>query len=115
MSLSSVSINKPVLAIVFTLLIIIFGAVGFFYIGIREYPEMDPPIVTINTVYAGANPEIIQAQITEPLEDAVFGIEGIRVLSSVSTDQSSLITVEFNLGNDMEAAANDVRDRVYAQ
>jgi len=112
MSLSSVSINKPVLAIVFTLLIIIFGAVGFFYIGIREYPEMDPPIVTINTVYTGANPEIIQAQITEPLEDAVFGIEGIRVLSSVSTDQSSLITVEFNLGNDMEAAANDVRDRV---
>ncbi|MFH0761628.1 MAG: efflux RND transporter permease subunit [Bacteroidota bacterium] len=112
MSLSSVSINKPVLAIVFTLLIVIFGAVGFFYLGIREYPEMDPPIVTVNTVYTGANPEIIQAQITEPLEDAIFGIEGIRVLSSVSTDQSSLITVEFYLGKDMEAAANDVRDRV---
>lgn len=112
MSLSTLSINKPVLAIVFTLLIIIFGAVGFFYLGIREYPEMDPPVVTVTTTYSGANPEIIRAQITEPLEDAINGIEGIRVLSSVSTDQSSLITVEFNLGKDMESAANDVRDRV---
>jgi len=112
MSLSSTSINKPVLAIVFSLLILIFGIVGFFYLGIREYPEMDPPIVTVTTTYSGANPEIIQAQITEPLEDAIFGIEGIRVLSSVSTDQSSLITVEFILGKDMESAANDVRDRV---
>ncbi len=112
MSLSSLSIRRPVLAIVFTLMIIIFGAVGFIYLGIREYPEMDPPVVTVNTTYTGANPEIIQAQITEPLEDAINGIEGIRVLSSVSTDQSSLITVEFNLGKDMESAANDVRDRV---
>ncbi|MCK9421727.1 MAG: efflux RND transporter permease subunit [Bacteroidales bacterium] len=112
MSLSSLSIKKPVLSIVFTLLILIFGAVGFFYLGIREYPEMDPPVVTVTTTYSGANPEIIQAQITEPMEDAINGIEGIRVLSSVSTDQSSLITVEFNLGKDMESAANDVRDRV---
>jgi len=97
---------------VFTLLILIFGAVGFYYLGIREYPEMDPPVVTVTTTYSGANPEIIQAQITEPLEDAINGIEGIRVLSSVSTDQSSLITVEFNLGKEMESAANDVRDRV---
>jgi len=97
---------------VFTLLILIFGAVGFFYLGIREYPEMDPPVVTVTTTYSGANPEIIQAQITEPLEDAINGIEGIRALSSVSTDQSSLVTVEFNLGKDMESAANDVRDRV---
>ncbi|MEI7500817.1 MAG: efflux RND transporter permease subunit [Bacteroidota bacterium] len=112
MSLSALSIKKPVLAMVFTLLILIFGAVGFFYLGIREYPEMDPPVVTVTTTYSGANPEIIQAQITEPLEDAINGIEGIRVLSSVSTDQSSLITVEFNLGKEMESAANDVRDRV---
>ncbi|MFA6483632.1 MAG: efflux RND transporter permease subunit [Bacteroidales bacterium] len=112
MSLSSVSINKPVLTIVFSLLILIFGAVGFFYLGIREYPEMDPPIVMVTTSYTGANPEIIQAQITEPLEDAIFGVEGIRVLSSISTDQSSTITVEFNLGRDMESSANDVRDRV---
>jgi multidrug efflux pump len=112
MSLSSVSINRPVLAIVFSLLIIIFGLVSYTYLGVREYPEMDPPIVTVNTAYSGANAEIIQAQITEPLEDAINGIEGIRVLSSISNDQTSLITVEFNLGKDMETAANDVRDRV---
>ncbi|MGA2821895.1 MAG: efflux RND transporter permease subunit [Bacteroidales bacterium] len=112
MSLSELSIKKPVLAMVFTILILIFGFVGFYYLGIREYPEMDPPVVTVTTTYSGANPEIIQAQITEPLEDAINGIEGIRTLSSVSTDQSSLITVEFNLGKEMESAANDVRDRV---
>jgi multidrug efflux pump len=112
MSLSSLSIKKPVLSIVFTLLILIFGGVAFFTLGIREYPEMDPPVVTVTTTYSGANPEIIQAQITEPLEDAINGIEGIRTLTSVSTDQSSLITVEFNLGKEMESAANDVRDRV---
>ncbi|MFO7615692.1 MAG: efflux RND transporter permease subunit [Bacteroidales bacterium] len=112
MSLSSLSIRKPVLAIVFTLLIIIFGAVAFLRLGVREYPAMDPPVVTVLTNYSGANPEIIQAQITEPLEDAIYGIEGVRVLSSVSTDQSSVITVEFNLEKPMEEAANDVRDRV---
>ena len=112
MSLSGISIKRPVLAIVFSLLIVIFGLVSYSYLGIREYPAMDPPVVTVTTNYSGANAEIIQAQITEPLEDAINGIEGIRVLSSVSNDQTSLITVEFNLGNDMEAAANDVRDRV---
>ena len=112
MSLSSLSIKKPVLAIVFTLLILIFGAVGFFNLGIREYPAMDPPVVTVTTIYLGANPEIIRAQITEPLEDAIYGIEGIHALTSVSNEQSSLITVEFNLDKDMESAANDVRDRV---
>ncbi len=112
MSLSSLSIRKPVLAIVFTLLILIFGAVGFISLSVREYPAMDPPIVTVTTIYSGANPEIIRAQVTEPLEEAIYGIEGIHSLSSVSTDQSSLITVEFNLEKDMETAANDVRDRV---
>lgn len=112
MSLSSISIRKPVLAIVFTLLILIFGGAAFLRLGIREFPAMDPPIVTVTTIYQGANPEIIRAQITEPLEDAIYGIEGIRVLSSVSADQSSMITVEFNLEKDMEEAANDVRDRV---
>jgi len=112
MSLSSVSIRRPVLAIVFSLLILIFGAVGLSYLGIREYPEMDPPIVTVTTNYTGANAAIIQAQITEPLEDAINGIEGKRVLSSVSNDNTSQITVEFDLGKDMESAANDVRDRV---
>ena len=112
MSLSSVSIKRPVLAIVFSLLIVIFGFVSYSYLGIREYPAMDPPVVTVTTSYSGANAEIIQAQITEPLEDAINGIEGVRVLSSVSNDNTSLITVEFNLGKDMETAANDVRDRV---
>jgi len=112
MSLSSVSIKRPVLAIVMSLLIVIFGLVSYTYLGVREYPSMDPPVVTVTTNYSGANAEIIQAQITEPLEDAINGIEGIRVLSSVSNDQTSLITVEFNLGFDMETAANDVRDRV---
>ncbi|MCK9203695.1 MAG: efflux RND transporter permease subunit [Bacteroidales bacterium] len=112
MSLSSVSIKRPVLAIVMTLLILIFGVVGFYKLGIREYPEMDPPIVTVTTNYTGANAEIIQAQITDPLENAINGIEGIRVLSSVSNDNTSQITVEFNLGKEMESAANDVRDRV---
>jgi len=112
MSLSSVSIRRPVLAIVLSLVLLIFGLTGLTYLAIREYPEMDPPVVTVNSVYTGANSDIIRAQITEPLEDAINGIEGVRTISSVSTEQSSMITVEFNLGVDMEAAANDVRDRV---
>jgi multidrug efflux pump len=112
MSLSSISIRRPVLAIVFSLLIVIFGIVALLKLGIREFPAMDPPIVTVTTTYPGANPEIIRAQITEPLEDAIYGIEGIHSLSSISNEQSSLITVEFNLDKDMESAANDVRDRV---
>lgn len=112
MQLSEVSISKPVLTLVMTILIIIFGMVGYRYLGVREYPEMDPPIVTVTTVYTGANAEIIRAQITDPLEEAINGIEGIRTITSISTEQSSLITVEFNLNVDMEAGANDVRDRV---
>jgi multidrug efflux pump len=112
MQLSEVSISKPVLTIVMTITVIIFGIVGYRYLGVREFPEMDPPIVTVTTVYTGANAEIIRAQITDPLEEAINGIEGIRTITSVSTEQSSLITVEFNLNVDMEAGANDVRDRV---
>ena len=112
MSLSIVSIKRPVLAIVMSLILVIIGAVGFSQLGIREFPEVDPPIVTVTTVYRGANPEIIQAQITEILEESISGIDGIRVLSSVSSEQSSMITVEFNLGVKLEDATNDVRDRV---
>lgn len=112
MSLSSISIQRPVLATVFSLLLIIFGVIGFLSLGIREYPEVDPPIVTVTSVYKGANAEIIRAQITEPLEESINGIDGIRTLTSISADQSSAITVEFNLGVDLEAATNDVRDRV---
>ncbi|TDB65177.1 efflux RND transporter permease subunit [Arundinibacter roseus] len=111
-SLSDVSIKRPVLAIVMSLVIILFGVIGFLYLGVREFPSVDPPVVTVSTTYTGANAEIIESQITEPLEESINGIAGIRSLSSSSRDGRSSITVEFNLGVDMEAAANDVRDRV---
>lgn len=111
-SLSDVSIKRPVLAIVMSLVIILFGVIGFLYLGVREFPSVDPPVVTVSTSYTGANAEIIESQITEPLEESINGIAGIRTLSSASRDGRSSITVEFNLGVDMEAAANDVRDRV---
>ncbi len=112
MSLSSTSINRPVLAIVMSLVIIIFGIIGFRYLGIREYPSVDPPIITVSTNYTGANSDVIESQITEPIEESVNGIAGIRTLTSVSRDGRSTITVEFTLETDLEAAANDVRDRV---
>jgi len=89
---------------------LIFGVVGFLALGDREYPNIDSPIVNVMTTYTGANAEIIQAQITEPLEEAISGIEGVRVISSKSTEQASQITVEFFLGEDLERAANDVSD-----
>lgn len=112
MSLSSTSINRPVLAIVMNLLIILFGVLGFQYLGIREYPSIDPPVITVRTNYSGANSEVIESQITEPLEKAINGIAGIRTISSASNQGSSVITVEFELSSDMDAAANDVRDKV---
>lgn len=112
MSLSSVSVNRPVLAIVMSLLIIIFGVIGFNFLGVREYPSVDPPIITVSTSYTGANAEVIESQITEPLEEEINGIAGIKKLTSVSRDGRSTVTVEFELGENLEAAANDVRDRV---
>ena len=111
-SLSTVSISRPVLAIVMSLGIILFGFIGFTFLGVREFPSVDPPVVTVSTSYVGANSDVIESQITEPLEDAVNGIAGIRTLTSVSREGSSRITVEFELGVDVEAAANDVRDKV---
>ncbi len=112
MSLSSVCIRRPVLAMVLNILIVIFGIIGFTYLGIREYPSVDPPIITVSTTYVGANADVIESQITEPLEESINGIAGIRSLTSVSREQRSTITVEFELEIDLEAAANDVRDRV---
>ncbi|HPI55504.1 MAG TPA: efflux RND transporter permease subunit, partial [Chitinophagaceae bacterium] len=112
MNLSSTSINKPVLAIVMNLIIILFGAIGYTFLGVREYPSIDPPIITVKTSYAGANADVIQSQITEPLEKAINGIDGVRTISSASNQGSSSITVEFNLSSNLEAAANDVRDKV---
>lgn len=112
MSLSSTSIEHPTLPVVFSLLLIIAGIVGFVFLPDREYPEMQPPVVNVTTIYTGTNAEIIQAQITEPLQQEIGGIEGIRVITASSTEQSSMISVEFNLGEDLERAANDVRDKV---
>lgn len=110
-SLSSISIDRPVLAIVMSLLIMIMGVVGFNFLGVREYPSVDPPIITVSTSYVGANAEIIETQITEPLEESINGIAGIKSLISTSRDGRSTIRVEFNLDSDLEAAANDVRDK----
>lgn len=110
--ISSLSIRRPVLASVMSIIIILFGLIGYNYLGVREYPAVDPPIVTVTTNYTGANSDIIESQITEPLEESINGIAGIRTMTSVSREGRSTITVEFELGIDMEAAANDVRDRV---
>lgn len=112
MSLATVSIRRPVLSIVLSIVIILFGAIGFSQLGIREYPAVDPPIVTVSTSYAGANADVIESQITEPLEASINGISGVRTITSTSRDSRSQITVEFNIDQDLEAAANDVRDRV---
>lgn len=111
-SLSITSINRPVLAIVMSLVIILFGIIGFSFLGVREFPSVDPPVVTVSSTYVGANSDVIESQITEPLEEAVNGVPGVRTITSVSREGRSNITVEFELGVDLEAAANDVRDKV---
>ncbi len=112
MNLSELSLKRPVLAIVLSIVIIIFGAIGYTFLGVREYPAIDPPVVNVRTQYTGANAEIIEQQITEPLEKAVNGVEGVRTITSSSAQGSSNITVEFELGVDLEKAANDVREKV---
>jgi len=112
MSLPSLSLKRPVLAIVMNIVIVLFGAIGYKFLGVREYPSIDPPVITVRTNYTGANADVIESQITEPLEKAINGVEGIRTISSSSNQGSSIITVEFNLGSNLEAAANDVRDKV---
>jgi multidrug efflux pump len=112
MNLSSVSIQRPVLATVFAIVIVLFGAIGFYYLGVREYPSVDPPIVTVTTNYTGASAEIIESQITEPLEEEINSVAGISTINSTSADGRSTIRVEFDLGVDMDNAANDIRDKV---
>lgn len=112
MSLSATCIRRPVLAIVLSLIIVLLGATGFLFLGVREYPAVDPPIITVSTSYVGANASIVESQITEPLEESINGAQGIRTITSTSADGSSTITVEFNLDVSLEDAANDVRDRV---
>jgi multidrug efflux pump len=112
MNISELSLKRPVLAIVMSILIVVFGIIGFKFLGIRDYPAIDPPNINVRTSYPGANPDIIESQITEPLEKAINGIAGIKNITSSSNAGSSNINVEFDLGVDLEAAANDVRDKV---
>lgn len=112
MSLSTFSIKRPVFTIVVNLALILFGVIGFTYLGVREYPSIDPAVINVSTSYTGANADIIESQITEPLEKAINSIDGIRNISSSSNQGRSNITVEFHLNKNLEEAANDVRDKV---
>ena len=112
MNISELSLRRPVLAVVINIIIIVFGVIGFKFLGVRDYPAIDPPNINVRTSYGGANPDIIETQITEPLEKAINGIAGIKNITSSSSAGSSNINVEFDLSIDLEAAANDVRDKV---
>ena len=112
MSLSSLSIQRPVLSTVMSLVVLLLGGIGFTYLGVRDYPSVDPPIVTVSTSWPGGNSDVVETQITEPLESVINAVQGIRSISSSSSDGSSRITIEFKLEVDMETAVNDVRDKV---
>ena len=112
MNVAEISLRRPVLALVASLILVVLGVVGFRFLGVREYPAVDPPIVTITTNYPGANPEVMDSQITEPLEQAVNGVAGVRNIASTSRESQSVIRVEFAIGTDVDAAANDIRDKV---
>jgi multidrug efflux pump len=111
-SLSTTCIQRPVLTIVIAIAIVIFGVIGFTYLGVREYPNVDPAVITVQTTYTGSNADVIDSQITQPLEEDISSVPGIRYISSVSREGRSDITIEFDLGVDLETAANDVRDKV---
>ncbi|HZJ19142.1 MAG TPA: efflux RND transporter permease subunit [Pricia sp.] len=112
MNLSTLSIKRPVLTIVMNITIILFGIIGYSYLGVREFPSIDPAQVSVRTNYSGANADIIESQITEPLEKSINSIDGIRNITSSSVQGSSSISIEFNLDKNLEDAANDVRDKV---
>jgi multidrug efflux pump len=112
MNISELSLKRPVLAIVLNIMIVLFGLIGFKFLGVRDYPAIDPPNISVRTAYPGANADIIESQITEPIEKAINGIAGIRNITSSSSNGTSNVNVEFDLGADLESAANDVRDKV---
>lgn len=114
MFLSDISVTRPVFASVVSLLLLVFGVISFDRLPLREYPDIDPPIVSITTSYPGASASIVETRITEVLEQRVSGVEGIKFIQSSSQDGQSRITIEFNVGRDIEAAANDIRDQVAA-
>lgn len=112
MNLAHLSLRRPVFAIVMSIAIVLFGIIGYTFLGVRDYPAIDPPNISVSTSYAGANSDIIESQITEPLEKAINGIAGVKNITSSSNQGRSNINVEFELGVDLETAANDVRDKV---
>lgn len=112
MNISELSLRRPVLAVVMNITIVVFGVIGFKFLGVRDYPAIDPPNINVSTSYGGANPDIIETQITEPLEKAINGIAGVKNITSSSSQGRSNINVEFDLSVDLETAANDVRDKV---
>ncbi len=112
MNISELSLRRPVMAVVLSIVIILFGVIGFNFLGVRDFPAIDPPNISVRTSYPGANADIIESQITEPLEKAINGIAGVKNITSSSSQGSSNINVEFELGNELESAANDVRDKV---
>lgn len=112
MNISELSLKRPVLATVLNIAIVLFGLVGYTFLAVREYPAIDPPTITVSTSYAGASADIIESQITEPIEKVINGIPGIKTINSTSSVGRSNIVVEFNVGENLEAAANDVRDKV---
>src|SRR5688500_15974747 len=112
MNISELSLRRAVLAVVMNIIIVIFGLIGYSFLGIRDYPAIDPPVISVRTSYSGANADIIESEITERLEKSINGIAGIKNISSSSTQGVSNINIEFDLSVDLEAAANDVRDKV---
>ena len=112
MNISELSLRRPVLALVLNILIVLFGVIGFQFLGVRDYPAIDPPNISVRTAYPGASAAIIESEITEPLEKAINGIAGVKNITSTSSSGTSNINVEFDLGVDLESAANDVRDKV---
>ncbi len=112
MFLPELSIKRPVLATVMSLLIVLVGVISFLRLTVREYPKIDTPVVSVRTVYKGASAQVMESQVTQPLEDSISGIEGVKSIKSVSREEVSQITVEFVLERATDAAANDVRDRV---
>src|SRR5215218_4053231 len=112
MNISELSLRRPVFAVVVSLVILLFGFIGFTFLGVRDYPAIDPPNVSVSATYSGANADVIESQITEPLEKAINSVPGIKNITSTSSQGRSNINVEFELGYSMEEAANDVRDKV---
>ena len=112
MQLPELCIKRPVFATVMSLMIVLLGVISFDRLTVREYPRIDTPVVSVRTVYKGASAQVIESQVTQPLEDSLSGIEGVRTLKSVSREEVSQITIEFVTERDVDAAANDVRDRV---